>query len=192
MAPSIKKLTSENFNTSIWSGGKTTEMFIYPEGSNFTKRDFQVRISTATVEVAKSHFTNLPGFKRYITPLDHSLKLTHDQINFVDLKPFEIYSFDGSQKTTSFNKVRDFNLMLGNGATGMLKNIVLNASQKTIPITSSLNILYCYDGNIHVSINNENLNLGSNELLVIKENAVNEIEIHSDIQSNLLLSCIDI
>ena len=192
MTPSIKKLTSENFITSNWSAGKTTELFIYPEGSNFTQRDFKVRISTATVEIAKSHFTSLPGFERYITPLDHNLKLTHDQINFIDLEPFEIYNFDGSQKTTSFNKVRDFNLMLGNGAQGKLESIPLNEIQKTIPITSSLNILYCYEGNMHISINNENLKLGSNELLVIWRNETNEIKIHSDIKSNLLSSSIDI
>jgi environmental stress-induced protein Ves len=49
-----KLLKSNPQNTAKWSGGETTELFISPEGSSYKKRDFDFRLSTATVEVNQS------------------------------------------------------------------------------------------------------------------------------------------
>ena len=73
----ILHLTQKDYKTSQWSGGTTTELLIWPEGADYAKREFQVRISSATVELAESDFTPLQGVIRYITPLSGGFTLTH-------------------------------------------------------------------------------------------------------------------
>ena len=46
------------FPTSKWSGGETTELYIYPADYQYKKRDFLFRISRATIPKEKSIFTN--------------------------------------------------------------------------------------------------------------------------------------
>ena len=121
------RLIKENeYITTEWSGGKTTELFIYPENTRYKDFNFKFRISSATVELEKSEFTKLPHIYRFITPLDNDLKLTHDHIDYINLKPYEIYEFQGDNHTSSFGKARDFNLMLRDGAKGQLQSICIN------------------------------------------------------------------
>lgn len=58
---------AEDFVTSKWSGGSTTELYIYPPQAVYREGNFKCRISSATVEVEKSDFTSLPGVKRYLS-----------------------------------------------------------------------------------------------------------------------------
>ena len=44
----IKIISKSDFIVNNWSGGKTTELFIYPKGASLSKRDFICRISSAT------------------------------------------------------------------------------------------------------------------------------------------------
>ena len=73
----IRHLTAGDFRTSTWSGGTTTELYLYPENGSYAARDFLFRISSATVDLPESDFTALPGVERYITPLAGSFTLTH-------------------------------------------------------------------------------------------------------------------
>lgn len=41
-------MTKDEYITTAWSGGKTTQMFIYPEESDFSTRNFKFRLSSAT------------------------------------------------------------------------------------------------------------------------------------------------
>lgn len=191
MKTSIKKLTEEGFKTSTWSGGKTTQLFIYPENSNYNKRNFKVRISSATVELEESNFTKLVGVHRFITPLDSNLKLTHDGETFRDLEPFEIYEFDGSLMTTSFGKVKDFNLMLANGAKGGLRSFHVSENEEIeIPTINGLNILFSYNFIFRVRFDGEEITLSPNEVLVIKSDTAKQIKIQSDQNANILLSSV--
>ena len=54
------KLTSPDFVTTTWSGGKTTQLAIAPDGASYAERAFLWRISSATVELEASDFTPLP------------------------------------------------------------------------------------------------------------------------------------
>ena len=49
---------AEDFVTSKWSGGSTTELYIYPPQAVYREGNFKCRISSATVEVEKSDFTS--------------------------------------------------------------------------------------------------------------------------------------
>lgn len=63
--------------TTKWSGGETTELFIYPENANYKAGNYQFRLSTATVEIEASTFTPLPGVDRTLIVLEGEMQLDH-------------------------------------------------------------------------------------------------------------------
>ncbi len=109
--------------TSSWSGGTTTEIFIFPESSSYAARNFDFRISSATIEVSESDFTKLDGVTRHLMILNGAIELCHDGENKITLKPYAEYIFDGGRNTKSFGICTDFNLMLRNGYSGNLKAV---------------------------------------------------------------------
>ena len=113
-------LRSSDYHISNWSGGTTTELFLWPSEGNYAERNFSFRISSATVDQERSVFTSLPGIKRYITPLNGSFTLNHRGHYQKKLRPLEIDSFWGDWHTQCVGKATDFNLML-NGCSGMME-----------------------------------------------------------------------
>ena len=63
----IRVIDPSCFHTSVWSGGKTTELYLYPFDGSYAERRFLFRISSASVDLAESHFTKLEGVTRYLT-----------------------------------------------------------------------------------------------------------------------------
>lgn len=153
-----KLIGAEDCITTEWSGGKTTQLFIYPEDSNYQERNFKFRLSSATVETETSEFTKLPGVHRFITPLDKELKLTHDHKRYIHLNPFEVYAFAGGQETTSYGTARDFNLMLRDGANGQLAGIHIDKEQV---LTEAVRVggegcfyfIYACNNEVHIELN---------------------------------------
>lgn len=105
--------------TTRWSGGTTTEFYIFPQGSAYARRDFQIRISSATVDDPESDFTLLPDYDRIICPLEGGFTLTfpEDGNRQVTLGPLEEAFFDGAWHTHSAGKAIDFNVMTRKGLT---------------------------------------------------------------------------
>lgn len=126
----VKK--QEEFKTSLWSGGSTTELYIYPEDAVYKEGNFQCRISSATVEVERSDFTSLPGVKRYLSIFHGHLDMIHGEGEKVSLEPFQVDCFDGGVPTVSFGQVVDFNLMLKNGADGKMETAQISACENFI------------------------------------------------------------
>lgn len=111
----------EGYITSRWSGGTTTQLYIYPEDGDYAKRRFMVRISSAEVELDESDFTALPGVTRYITPLSGGFTLSHPGMPEIKMEPLDApYRFDGGIETHCAGRARDFNLML-KGADGTME-----------------------------------------------------------------------
>jgi len=108
----IKLLRPDCYKTSKWSGGTTTEIFIYPEGASYAERRFGAMISSASVDDEVSVFTPLPGVKRFISPLTGSFELTHEPGGKHIVLPGRVHAFDGGISTGCVGKVTDFNLML--------------------------------------------------------------------------------
>lgn len=119
----IKILNRSEAKVSGWSGGTTTEWFIWPPEAQYSKRDFQCRISTAKVEQAESLFTPLPGTDRFITPLDANLTLTHNSQVTLTLHPLQVHEFPGDWQTVSRGTARDLNLML-RGVEGKMTHLI--------------------------------------------------------------------
>ena len=175
MACEIKLIKNDEFRTSKWSGGTTTEIAIYPKDAIYSKRNFTWRLSSAKVQVEESTFTSLPGINRIIMILDGELRLEHDGHHQCTLEPFEQDSFSGSWNTKSFGKVTDFNLMMNEGCSGELEPIVIKEGEES-KFTLMVNekhlkntcAIYCVSGEVRIyAPTNETLTLHKSEVVLL-------------------------
>ena len=121
----IKIIRQAEILPSLWAGGKTTQLFIFPENSSYSDRDFTFRISTATVETESSTFTRLEGVKRSLMVLQGSMDLEHKGQYTKKMEKFEVDNFLGDWESQSYGKVIDFNLMTMGQANGFLESVKL-------------------------------------------------------------------
>lgn len=157
----IIHLHREDFKTTLWSGGRTTELFLSPPEGDYGKRDFLFRISSATVELEESDFTALDGVERYITPLDGSFVLSHPDSAPVALAPLsQPYGFSGGIPTHCIGKATDFNLML-KGCQGKME-----LWQDSAPVRIGFNSYYPTEDAVF-KIENQSFSLKKGEMLVI-------------------------
>jgi len=139
-----------NQKTSTWSGGTTTELFIYPEDSEYSERNFDFRISTATVEVEESNFTQILGYKRILMILQGELFIEHKNQHSKTLQQYECDEFLGAWETKARGKVVDFNLMMKEGWNGALSIDTLtgNSNKSYLYNESKFIGLYLLDGSL--------------------------------------------
>ena len=64
--------------TISWASGTSTELFVYPPDGDFQTRTFDYRISTATVEVEETNFSDFSGLTRILLILKGKLTLIHE------------------------------------------------------------------------------------------------------------------
>lgn len=169
MGYSMEIIRKAEQNTSMWSGGTTTQLAIFPKDAVYSERNFLWRISSAKVEVEESLFTHLPGIWRLIMVLEGELRLEHEGHHKAALVPFEQDSFSGDWTTRSFGKVTDFNLMMAHGCSGELDAISLKMGTVEIfppmelqEYTRATEALYCVAGkaDIHIDGGLETLETG--------------------------------
>ena len=135
---SVTKITAGAASTTLWSGGSTTEYFIYPPGKEYAERDFEIRISSATVETEVSTFTSLPGFHRLLMPLDAPMRLVFGDDREVLLAPMESTGFDGGMQTTSYGICTDFGIMHTDRWMAQLVSLPTG----TYPLSSGFSFVY--------------------------------------------------
>ena len=109
-------LKQQDYVTTKWSGGTTTQLAIAPEGAVYADRDFLWRFSSAGVELEHSDFTPLPDYNRLISVLRGDLDMKIGEGARFALDRMEVKSFDGGVPVESWGKCTDFNLMLRKGA----------------------------------------------------------------------------
>ncbi len=131
----IRYVNKDSYKTTGWSGGKTTELFIFPEDADYQTRNFQVRISSASIDDDHSVFTNLQGVTRYLTKLSGEAYLIINGKK-VELNPNEVISFSGTDNVESYGKCVDFNLMLKN-TDGIMKCIFVSDSETDLNIPAN-------------------------------------------------------
>lgn len=138
----IKIISKSDFIVNNWSGGKTTELFIYPKGASLSKRDFICRISSATFSSTSSVFSDFSTYSRYLLALNGSLSVSHDNIYDRDLSAYEVEYFSGSWSTSSTNTLdcRDFNFIVKDGYESNLK--ILDKDKEYIPKRNGKLILF--------------------------------------------------
>ncbi|MGL6105400.1 HutD/Ves family protein [Romboutsia sp.] len=204
----IKLIKKEQHKTSQWSGGTTTQLYIYPENSQYDKRDFLFRISSAKVQIEESTFTNLPGINREIMILDGELDLYHEGHHQVKLKKYDKDSFSGDWCTKSYGKVTDFNLMMNTGCSGKLEHLKLEKdNSKSIYLENLCKsekqtyIIYCATGNVTIKLE-ESIELTQEDVLILivnkdkniknnLENNLNKINIENKLEeANIVISTV--
>ena len=125
--PNWIKQGPEDYETTVWSGGTTTQLAIAPSGARYARRDFLWRVSSATVETEESDFTPLPDYERLIATLRGEIRLRHNDGPPILLRPLEVHRFSGADQTRSRGRCRDFNLMLRRGrADGSMEALMLS------------------------------------------------------------------
>ena len=133
-----------------WSGGQTRELYLAPAGTSYAGRDFTLRLSSATLEVAESTFTHLPDYERILMPLTGTIRLQHDGGRVRTLPPYTTDSFAGGAATTSWGECRDFNVMLrrGSGYTAHVEAVETHGQTVALPI-GGLDYIYAAQGGCH-------------------------------------------
>ncbi|MBI9014718.1 MAG: HutD family protein [Clostridiales bacterium] len=184
----IKHIKKETLTTTNWSGGTTTELYLYPESGDYKSLDFGYRLSTASVDIEESNFTSLPGINRLIMSLTGKLELSHANQYSITLQPFEVDAFKGEWDTLSKGKVVDFNLMYTDDykASMTVKEITEEVLKVTINDTAAL---YAFDQSVTVGCDATTYELTQGEMLIISE--MDLITIQSKVNNKIVICDIE-
>ena len=172
----ITLLSANDFQVSDWSGGKTKQLYLSPPTGHYGKRDFDYRLSTATVELAESQFSDLSGFHRILMSLDHTLHLHNAswQEETV-LAPFTPYFFEGSDSITSRGTCTDFNLIYSDHYQGQM--IAISNGQE-LSQDEAIQFIYALSDLMVTGSGLPSLNLETGQLLIVeKETQETELQI---------------
>ncbi|OGS70971.1 MAG: hypothetical protein A3F91_11120 [Flavobacteria bacterium RIFCSPLOWO2_12_FULL_35_11] len=173
---------AEDFKTTKWCGGSTTELYIHPSTTTYAAGNFNFRISSATVEIENSDFTILPGVSRQLMVLKGSIKLSHKNHHEIQLNKREIDCFEGSWETSAVGTCVDFNLMTKGNTEGKISSVFVFADKSLnfqLDVTCEFIIFYAYEGNMQCLFGSEKRNLNQGELLVIRHPINDVVELLS-------------
>ncbi|ABV09496.1 HutD/Ves family protein [Streptococcus gordonii] len=171
----VTLLRANDFQVSDWSGGKTKQLYLSPPTGHYGKRDFDYRLSTATVEVAESEFSDLSGFHRILMSLDHTLNLHNaSRQEETVLDPFTPYFFEGSDSITSRGTCTDFNLIYSNHYQGQM----IAVSNKQVLIRDEeIQFIYALTNLTVIGDNFPPLDIEEGNFLIV-EKETQETELH--------------
>ena len=183
-------IKAESFKTNRWSGGTTTELFIYPENANYVERNFDFRISTATVEIEESTFTELPGYARKLMVLEGETTLSHENQHIKTLSKFLVDEFDGGWKTSSKGCCTDFNVMTKAPFRSDLKGMRVDAETE-ITISPSPEVkwlfVYAFSGSTAVSDLSFNSALNQGDFLVLENPSSAALNLSATAKSEVVI-----
>lgn len=108
----MKDLNSNRI-VSTWKGGKTEQLCIVPEDASLQERNFDIRISSATIDLERSEFSDFTGYRRYLMKLEGDIRLLIDDKSII-IRDDEAFEFMGDEKVISISKEpsRDFNVII--------------------------------------------------------------------------------
>lgn len=180
----IEKKTSEDYSSTKWSGGQTTELLVEPDSSSLAKRDFDFRLSTATVTTDTVEFSDFTGYQRVLMSLDNPVRLGQSGI-WINLKAFEPYHFDGKLKTTCLGKCQDFNVIFKDDYDVFVQALKGNEMHFIQPQTIA--VIYALENLSIVLLGDRTKRqmLQKNETLVIKDETFILVEFSSSEKQNL-------
>lgn len=177
----VTLLSANDFQVSDWSGGKTKQLYLSPPTGHYGKRDFDYRLSTATVELAESQFSDLSGFHRILMSLDHTLHLHNaSRQEETVLAPFTPYVFEGSDSITSRGTCTDFNLIYSDHYQGQM--IAISNGQE-LSQDDEIQFIYALEDLTVTVTTLPVLNLEAEQLLIV-EKETQETELHIMFSSN--------
>ena len=166
-----------------WSGGSTTQLFIHPSSAVYAERNFEVRISSATVETSPSTFTSLPGYKRVLMPLNAPLKLVFEGQGEAQLKPFETANFEGEWNTVSHGLCTDIGIMLAAGWQGNLEA----AGNGKYKCAAGFTGLYALTDEIKAGADGKEYLLMQGDFLLIESDSPYQLELETPAENAAIL-----
>ena len=177
----ITLLKSNDFQVSDWSGGKTKQLYLSPLTGHYDKREFDYRLSTATVELAESQFSDLSGFHRILMSLDQTLHLHNaSRQEETVLAPFTPYFFEGSDSITSRGTCTDFNLIYSDHYQGQMLAI---SDREELSQDEAIQFIYALSDLMVTGTGLPSLNLETGQLLIVEKDA-QETELRIMFSSN--------
>ena len=177
----ISLLRANDFQVSDWSGGKTKQLYLSPQTGHYGKREFDYRLSTATVELAESQFSDLSGFHRILMSLDHTLHLHNaSRQEETVLAPFTPYFFEGSDSITSRGTCTDFNLIYSDHYQGQMLAI---SDREELSQDEAIQFIYALSDLMVTGTDLPSLNLETGQLLIV-EQETQETELQIMFSSN--------
>lgn len=98
---------------STWKGGTTEQLCIVPESASLQERNFDLRISSATIDLERSEFSDFSGYRRYLMKLEGDITLLIGDKKVI-IKNNEAFEFMGDEKVISISEEpsRDFNVII--------------------------------------------------------------------------------
>jgi environmental stress-induced protein Ves len=145
--------------TISWTSGTSTELFVFPANGNFQTRDFDFRISTATVEAEETDFSDFSGLTRILMILTGKLTLIHENRYTKELATFDQDRFDGAWKTRSKGEVQDFNVMFTENYEAEVFHFTMSESEKReINLDTNPHFYFIFNGEFE--INGHNVSFG--------------------------------
>jgi environmental stress-induced protein Ves len=169
----ISIITKKDILPSVWDGGKTFQYFIFPKNAIYSERNFDFRISTATIEKSPSYFSKFDGYQRFLVMLDGDLEIIRNG-NKENYLAKEIFSFHSSDEIQSFSKGSDFNLMI-NPELATAKLFL----SKVFSASPTFVFVYAMENTI-VGINHQKYMLTSGDLIFIDNCRQDTITIFSE------------
>ena len=177
----VTLLRVNDFQVSDWSGGKTKQLYLSPTTGHYGKREFDYRLSTATVELAESQFSDLSGFHRILMSLDHTLHLLNaSRQEETVLAPFTPYFFEGSDSITSRGTCTDFNLIYSDHYQGQMLAI---SDGQELTQDEAIQFIYALSDLMVTGTGLPSLNLETGQLLIVEKEA-QETELQIMFSSN--------
>ncbi len=140
---------------------------VEPDSSSLAKRDFDFRLSTATVTMNTVEFSDFTGYQRILMSLDNPVRL--GQLgSWISLNAFEPYHFDGKLKQRVRVSVKILMLFLKTITTSLFRRLKGNEMHFIKPQTIA--VIYALENLSIVLLGDRTQRqmLQKNEMLVIK------------------------
>lgn len=186
MEPVLTHLTPDDYVTTQWSGGTTTQLAIAPKGALYADRNFLWRVSSATVELDESDFTALPDYHRFISTVRGNMTLSHNGGAELTLHPGDVHAFDGGDETRSKGRCTDFNLMVRKGkAEGNMCVLRVDKScdASLVCASGAATLLYCTSGDCTVRAGAEATNFSTGETLLATHSSEGTLTLSASIEA---------
>lgn len=167
----MKKKNLEEIRGSKWSGGITRELYR-------DRIDFNIRISSASIEPGTSKFSDFSGYKRILIILENKVTLTRED-ETIDLYEGDTFFFDGKDDIRSENEkqVLDFNLIWNPQHTEAGLNKI---SGKNNLFTSQKLFIFSLENNSTFNYNEGDYTLDKYDFVEIPDRKYKNIELEGE------------
>lgn len=191
---SINIIHKENCLTSRWSGGATTELYIYPPDSSYRERNFDLRISTASVEAATSTFTKLPGIRRHLIILEGEIRLYPENQEQRKMGKGDKIFFPGDWEMRSAGNCIDFNVMTSKKIETAIDTMIIQENTcRELLLTPSWRsvFLYCSGGKFNLHLEKDLIPVSVGMLLCITGRDLEQCMLCAETTTELIIVSAD-